>query len=102
MVDRFNGRISNVLKSMHVPSSNVLAETINHYLKIYNYHIPQKNIGHLTLIQKLKQWQELNPSYLKNGFMIYPDLTYSKTNQSLGARSPIAWAFGLCANISIR
>ncbi len=25
------------------------------YLKIYNYHLPQRNIGHLTPIQKLKE-----------------------------------------------
>jgi len=53
MVERFNGRISDILKSTHFPSSKALAETISHYLKIYNYHIPQKNIGHQTPAQKL-------------------------------------------------
>jgi hypothetical protein len=30
-------------------------------MKIYNHHIPQKNIGHLTPIQKLKEWQNMKP-----------------------------------------
>lgn len=65
MVERFNGRISDILKSTHFPSSKALAETIAHYLRIYNYHIPQKNIGHQTPIMKLKEWQKLEPELFK-------------------------------------
>ena len=37
-------------------SSEELVSTMTNYLKIYNYHIPQRNIDHLTPIQKLKEW----------------------------------------------
>ena len=64
-VEHFNGRISDILKGTHFPSSRALAETMSHYLKVYNYHIPQKNIGHQTPIQKLKEWQTLKPELFK-------------------------------------
>jgi transposase-like protein len=38
MVERFNGRISDILKGTHFPASSALAETMSHYLKVYNYH----------------------------------------------------------------
>ncbi len=32
---------------------------------IDNYHIPQRNIGHLTPIQKLKEWYKKKPELFK-------------------------------------
>ena len=61
MVERFNGRISDILKTTRFDSSEELSMTLNRYMKIYNHHIPQKNIGHLTPIQKLKEWQNMKP-----------------------------------------
>ena len=61
MVERFNGRISDILKTTHFDSSEELSITLHRYMKIYNHHIPQKNIGHLTPIQKLKEWQKIKP-----------------------------------------
>ena len=61
MVERFNGRISDILKTTHFDSSEELSVTLNRYMKIYNHHIPQKNIGHLTPIQQLKEWQKIKP-----------------------------------------
>ena len=33
--------------------------------KIYNYHVPQKNIGHITPIQALKDWHKKQPELFK-------------------------------------
>ena len=66
MVERFNGRISDILKTSRFDSSKELLETMKNYLKIYNYHIPQKNIDHLTPIQKLKEWYKKKPELFKN------------------------------------
>ena len=46
MVERFNGRISDILKTTHFDSSEELSMTLSRYMQIYNHHIPQKNIGH--------------------------------------------------------
>ncbi|WP_419594743.1 HAMP domain-containing protein, partial [Thiolapillus sp.] len=35
------------------------------YQKIYNYHVPQKNIGHITPIQALKDWHKKQPELFK-------------------------------------
>lgn len=65
MVERFNGRISEIVKTTYFGSKKELQETMLNYLKIYNYHIPQRNIGHLTPIQKLKEWQKKSPELFK-------------------------------------
>ena len=48
---------------------------MKNYLKVYNHHIPQRNIDHLTPIQKLKEWRLKRPNLFKKRFMIYRDLT---------------------------
>lgn len=65
MVERFNGRISGILKQTAFASAKELAETLRHYLKLYNYHIPQKNIGNVTPIAKLKEWYKDKPDLFK-------------------------------------
>ena len=61
MVERFNGCISEIEKDIQFSSSKELKSTLKNYLNVYNYHIPQKNIEHLTPIKKLKEWQEKQP-----------------------------------------
>jgi len=65
MVERFNGRISEIVKQTTFHTSKELADTMSNYLKIYNDHIPQRNIGHLTPIQKLKEWHQKKPELFK-------------------------------------
>jgi len=65
MVERFNGRISGILKTTVFNSSKERLDTRVSYLKIYNYHIPQRNIGHLTPIQKMKEWHKTSPELFK-------------------------------------
>ena len=38
---------------------------MKNYLKVYNHHIPQRNIDHLTPIQKLKEWRLKQPNLFK-------------------------------------
>lgn len=65
MVERFNGRISEILATTHFDSSKDLKHTLMHYMKIYNHHIPQKNIGHITPIQALKNWRKKEPELFR-------------------------------------
>ncbi len=61
MVERFNGRVSEVLQSTHVPSSGDLETLLKNYRRVYNHYIPQKALGYKTPIQSLKEWQKKRP-----------------------------------------
>jgi transposase InsO family protein len=61
MVERFNGRISELLQQTRFDSSADLETTLLNYLKLYNHHIPQRAIGSTTPIHALKEWQQRKP-----------------------------------------
>ena len=65
MIERFNGRIADVLATTRFDSSQSLADTIVRYVKVYNQHIPQKALGHVAPIQALKDWYERHPELFK-------------------------------------
>ena len=61
MVERFNGRIAELLQQTHFDSRADLETTLLNYLKLYNHHIPQRAIDGKTPIQVLKDWQQRRP-----------------------------------------
>jgi transposase InsO family protein len=61
MVERFNGRISEVLATNRFISGEDLSETIERYVWLYNHHLPQLGLQHRTPVQALKDWQKSNP-----------------------------------------
>jgi transposase InsO family protein len=61
MVERFNGRIAELLQQTRFDSRADLEATLLNYLKLYNHHIPQRAIDGLTPIQALKDWQQRRP-----------------------------------------
>ena len=65
MVERFNGRVSEILDQTRFESSKEIKETLMRYLRVYNHHIPQKNIGHITPIEALKKWSGTHPRLFK-------------------------------------
>ncbi len=70
MVERFNGRIAELLKSTHFRSAQELAIALGHYLRLYNGQIPQRALGHVCPIQALKNWYKKNPKGLILGYII--------------------------------
>ena len=62
MVERFNGRISEVLQQTRFASAAELEATLMQYCKVYNYAIPQRALNHKTPIESLKQWQQNRPA----------------------------------------
>jgi transposase InsO family protein len=64
-VERFNGRISDVLATTYFNSSQTLADTLTRYVRLYNHQIPQKALGHLSPVQALKDWQQKEPKRFK-------------------------------------
>ncbi len=62
MVERFNGRVSDIVKQTRFGSATELESTLRNYVKIYNHNIPQRALKHHTPIQALKDWQEKRPN----------------------------------------
>ena len=62
MVERFNGRISDIVNQTRFGSAAELESTLRNYVKIYNHNIPQRALKHQTPIQALKEWQEKRPT----------------------------------------
>jgi len=58
MVERFNGRISELLQQTRFDSRADLETTLLNYLKLYNHHIPQRAIGARASIQTPNKWQQ--------------------------------------------
>jgi transposase-like protein len=61
MVERFNGRIGELVKQTRFASAAELEATLRSYLKIYNHSIPQRALNHMPPIQALKEWQRKKP-----------------------------------------
>lgn len=61
MVERFNGRLAQVLRSHHFNSADDLEKTLHRYVWLYNQHLPQKALNHETPVQALKRWQSSHP-----------------------------------------
>lgn len=56
MVERFNGRISDVVATTRFRSREDLQTTIERYVKLYNDQLPQKALGHKTPLQAMRAW----------------------------------------------
>lgn len=61
LVERFNGRISEVVKQTRFTSAAELEATLSAFCKTYNQQIPQRALNHLTPIQALKDWSSKRP-----------------------------------------
>ena len=61
MVERFNGRISDIVNQTRFSSAVELETTLERYLATYNHHIPQRALDHLAPIDALKKWRALKP-----------------------------------------
>lgn len=72
MVERFNGRISEILVTHHFDSCCDLTQTLQRYVYLYNYHIPQKNLNHKTPIDTLKAWQQSHPHLFRKRVINHP------------------------------
>jgi len=61
MVERFNGRINELLQQTRFDCRADLQATLMNYLKLYNHHIPQRALDEKTPISALKEWQQKRP-----------------------------------------
>jgi hypothetical protein len=65
MVERFNGRIEEVLQSHHFRSGEELETTLHRYVWLYNHQLPQSALGSKTPLQAMKTWHKLKPELFK-------------------------------------
>ena len=61
MVERFNGRLEQVLRSHHFSSADDLQSTLHRFVWLYNHQLPQKALNHEPPVQALKRWQNSHP-----------------------------------------
>ena len=61
LVERFNGRIADVVAQTRFHSAAELEQTLLNYAKTYNCRIPQRNLGHITPLNALKSWHAKAP-----------------------------------------
>jgi transposase InsO family protein len=66
MVERFNGRIEDVLQSHRFRSGEELEQTILRYVRLYNGELPQSVLKGRTPIDALKDWHLPKPELFKN------------------------------------
>lgn len=65
MVERFNGRIEDVLQSHRFRSAEDLEQTILRYVRLYNSQLPQSVLKGRTPIDTLKDWHREKPKLFK-------------------------------------
>ena len=65
MVERFNGRIEDVLQSHRFQSGEDLEQTILRYVTLYNQQLPQAALASRTPLQAMKDWHKLRPELFK-------------------------------------
>lgn len=66
MVERFNGRIEDVLRGHLVPDAGALDSLLAQYLHVYLRGLPRKALGHLTPAQALHAWRAAQPECFKS------------------------------------
>jgi len=84
MVERFNGRIAEILVNTKFESGENLEETLVRYARIYNNFIPQKMLGHISPVEAIKNWQQKRPELFKVMVHDHPGLDILITNLCIG------------------
>ena len=65
MVERFNGRIADVLKTHRFDSAQDMEQTLERYVALYNHQFPQSALQSKTPMQAMKQWYQTHPELFK-------------------------------------
>ncbi len=71
MLERL-GRVAEVLKTTTFASARHLETTLQRYLHLYNQQIPQKNLGHVTPLAKLKEYYRTKPALFQKRPINHP------------------------------
>ena len=61
MVERFNGRIADVLRTHHFNNAEDMSQTLMRYVTLYNHQLPQSALKSQTPMQAMKDWYDSHP-----------------------------------------
>jgi len=61
MVERFNGRIADVLKTNRFHDGEDMEQTLLRYVSLYNHQLPQAALKSQTPLQTMKEWYATHP-----------------------------------------
>ena len=93
MVERFNGRIADVLKTHRFNSREDMEQTLLRYVALYNHQLPQSALKSSTPMQAMKQWYQSHPHLFNKRPYDRPGCdTYASKKAStlaLGALTPV-------------
>jgi hypothetical protein len=89
MVERFNGRIEEVLRSHHFKSREELETTLDRYVLLYNQQLPQSALGSKTPLQAMKDWRKLKPELFKKQPFHLPGCDRYAPPGNAGRRKPL-------------
>ena len=65
MVERFNGRIKEVLQTHHFRSGEELEATLHRCVWLYNQQLPHSALANRSPLQAIKDWHKLKPELFK-------------------------------------
>jgi hypothetical protein len=65
MVQRFNGRIEEVLQSRHFRSGEDLETTLHRTVRLCNQQLPQSALGSKSPLQAMKDWHKRKPQLFR-------------------------------------
>jgi hypothetical protein len=68
MVERFDGRMSDLVKPTCLSSAADLDATLTEYLATCNHHIRQRALKHQSPIEVLQRWQTDRPEWFVKRF----------------------------------
>ena len=69
MVERFNGRITDVLKTHRFNSREDMQQTLQRCVALYDHQLPQSALDSKTPMQAMKEWYEERPDlFLKRPY----------------------------------
>ena len=88
MVERFNGRIEEVLQSHHFLSGEELEATLHQYVWLYNQQLPQSALGSKPPLQAMKDWHKLKPELFKKQPYYLPGCDNSPVPDPRAAQRP--------------
>jgi hypothetical protein len=107
-VERFNGRIEEVLQSHHFRSGEELETTLHRYVWLYNQQLPQSALGSKPPLQAMKDWHKLRPELFKKQPYYLPGCgrrnipSYLRANSKANASPPLAATANCSSLVSIR
>ncbi|SFW37214.1 Integrase core domain-containing protein, partial [Nitrosovibrio sp. Nv17] len=101
MVERFNGRIADVLKTHRFNSREDMEQTLLRYVALYNHQLPQSALKSSTPMQAMKQWYQSHPHLFNKRPYDRPGCdTYHPCVYRLKASdTPRYWRIGRGANL---